>query len=94
MIAKRHSDSLGEYEMIPDKEWVSNPDNWPNWPWLPLVSKTGNAITRSIGLIHAGDMTEVILNVNLWDITKEKIKNAEVKKYDSVEQLLNEWRVD
>jgi hypothetical protein len=35
--------------MISELEFIKNPDNWPNWPMLPL-KKPGSAFTDQNGI--------------------------------------------
>ena len=80
-----------------DIELMQSPNNWPKWPVLPLVSKTGG-LQKGMGFLLnqslKGKHTDCTVWVgNVWDLP-EAIEAAKTIKYTSFEELAKEWRVD
>lgn len=85
-----------------DEEFVNTPDEWPAWPWLPVVKKNYEKEESypACGLVHASNTKQVIEGsmYTLASFTAEErtkaLKEATRYHYDSVEKMLAEWRID
>ena len=77
---------------------VGNFDNWPAWPILPMRHE--QEMERGARLL--GCMTEEdsdtynVYLLNMFEVTKPGVwENAEVRRFDTIEDLIdNGWRVD
>ena len=90
-----------------DKEMVTNPPRWPNWPFLPIkrykpeggfpdcaVLIDGNKLGEPIDRNHATLRTALL--INMFDLgNADAVKKAERKEYASVDEMLADgWMVD
>lgn len=85
--------------MVTDQDFILNPDEWPYWPVLPVVTKR-NEGWPVCGLVAADGKPTVYL-INLGDIAErpgrtwgEKLSGVEQKDYQTFDELLSDWRVD
>jgi hypothetical protein len=75
-----------------DKEMINSPKLWPQWPALPLVSKTQkDGPFPMTGVILADNVTKVYRNVNIFE---PHTTLSDPKEYATVEALLQDWRID
>lgn len=74
-----------------EKEFIENPEEWPKYPWLPLMRRED----MTAGFIVAGNPTKVLVG-NLYRVANETIdiKTLPVLEYTSIEELLKTWRID
>lgn len=72
-----------------DKEFISTPDERPDWPILTVKRRKKDAAEPEVGIIYAGALTTIYL-VNMWDLVMHSVKLQEVEKlvYKSIEELL------
>jgi len=84
---------------LKDLAFIKQPERWPNWPYLPVVSL--NYPEGPCGILFADGKPTVIVDANVfrlgelpWGARKEKLKSFVRKDYNSYEELLKEWRVD
>jgi len=67
---------------------------WMHWPLLPVKKSDWNKNDKSMGVIHCKSPRSVIL-VNLWNLSLETTKIAEIIAYESVDAMLDDgWMVD
>ena len=70
-----------------DLEWLSNPDNWPLWPWC-AVKRDG-----VLGCVPS-DAPEVHV-FNIWDLRVRATTPIKKLVYESLAALCEAgWRVD
>lgn len=80
---------------ITDEQFISDPNHWPRWPLLPLISKDGK---QTPGLLFADNTPTVFVGVYLWQLKagnlSDQLKDCERKTYPNFQHLLGEWRID
>lgn len=75
-----------------DKAMMSNPDLWPNWPYLP-IKRPHAAEGMQCAMLFA-TLPPVVILSNLFDTSEDK-KNAERVEYSDIDAVLNDnWVVD
>lgn len=78
------------------KEFIEKPNDWPNWPLLPVVNRQERADGMpEAGIIHAAALTRIRL-VNLFDDQiKAKWETCEKLEFDDVQALVDAgWEPD
>ena len=82
-----------------DLDFMSDPGQWPCWPWLPM-KKTGPKGDRECALLHADDFPDkpaCLYKVNLYTIrtyfpTPDMEKTREYVDFQAM--LDDGWMVD
>jgi len=81
---------------VRDREMMSDPTTWPNWPLLPVKRYEDNDIECAVIRAVQGQMTWVVC-VSFWGLVdkSETLEGAKVLKYESLDKLLADgWVVD
>lgn len=79
-----------------EAQMISSTEEWPRWPILPMVRReSGNFMC---GIIHCAELLTVY-HFNIFDHHEGKtwgdvLRPCEKKIYQTVDDLLKEWRVD
>lgn len=82
--------------MSKDKDFIHDMDRWPQFPVLPMRRK-GASGEGSYGFIHAIDVPSQQFKVyigNIFDIDDKGLSKFKFEYVESIDRLLNEWRVD
>lgn len=86
-----------EVDISRDSAFIANPDDWPNWPRLPVVyvGDDPDMQKRGVGVIFADSLLRVYGGLNLFGgWTPEEVKNAPKYDYPNFNELATSWRVD
>ena len=79
-------------QILSDKEFILNSDNWPSWPHLPM--KRGESPNQELGVMVAGNPQTIFL-INLYEINPETFKTCKSIIYTSIDDLLADgWMID
>lgn len=106
MTTKRNK--VASQELARAIEFVQNPEKWPRWPVLPVMARvsTPREPLGKCGLLLADRETcqngrPTVYFVNLFglgdisgDTYEEKLHQCERHTFDSVQALLDEYRID
>ena len=82
-----------------DLAFLRNPDNWPNWPMLPVVKRHRGTAPFDCGLFIHGLGCKVY-NLNMFDLPKgvdtwqAAVQDVEYVEYSCPDDLISDWRVD
>ena len=82
-----------------DKEFIQEPDMWPNWPYCPMKKRDEKEHypSRFGLLVETGEafwQSTVYLDRNLYS-PQGKLSEAEKKVYASIDEMLADgWSVD
>lgn len=82
-----------------DLKFMSDPEKWPEWPWLPMKRRVPGEHPE-LALLHAdceADKPTPLYKINLfqlktWFPTHKMPKTKEYKTFD--EMLADGWEVD
>lgn len=73
-----------------EQAFLMNPDKWPQM-MLPMCRRKGDLIDEDYcGVIYPNNLRKVYISNMLTPIGKD----TKVAEYNSIEELLAEWRVD
>lgn len=78
--------------MLTDKQMILSPDDWPKWPFLPMIRRGENP---GSGIIYGDPKDDKVLfipNVNLWRLSDEDMEQGSLRNID--ELLAEGWQVD
>ena len=75
-------------------DFLKNSLNWPKWPVMPIVRREYDPLAKdACGYVLANDPSIVYLG-NIWNLPPAGLTCAPKIEYDSIEKLLDEWRLD
>lgn len=72
-----------------DAAFMASEDDWPQWPLLPVVSRTGG----ELGLMMADRGPIVFVGLNLFELETRKTPSR-IDRYLTFEDCARDWRVD
>jgi len=81
-----------------DRDWILDPNKWPNWPACPMVNrKAGGAPNTALIMgdpTKMGDKWHVwfVPGGNIWRMDPEQIKKGSYEPLDAI--LADGWEVD
>lgn len=87
---------MNEWTKDRDKKMISNPLDWPSWPFLPIKRWQENASQLETALIYVKDPLRVVTG-NLFHLPKdyEKFRELPAVEYDTIDAILADgWVVD
>lgn len=73
-------------------EMMRNPDNWPMWPFLPLKHRKEGF--RKVGFLRNNTLSGEHTDTTVYVGSIFAPRDATPVKYESLEQIAEEWRVD
>ena len=82
---------------VETKEMIETPDNWPQWPFLPIKKRDPKGGMSDCAILwDAQGYRTTIFKINMFDIHgKDDLLNSEQVKYSSVDEILDAgWIVD
>jgi hypothetical protein len=89
-VEAHHPHHWQEVRMTRDRDYLSDPNQWPHWPLVPM--KTINTQNRYIGVIvdESRDEGWRVLDTNIFSFDI----NAPFTRFDTLDKLLVVWTVD
>ena len=78
-----------------DKEFIDDPDRWPNWPMLPVKRRDNSLANKNLGLlIDQGKKTRTVFHVYMFDLP-DSFEDAPKTEYANTDAMVADgWRVD
>lgn len=75
------------------KEFLEAPDQWPNWPILPVVKRNADWDDPDcMGFVHAGNLKRVFFSL-IFTIPKD-ITTLKSREFETTDALLEAYRID
>jgi len=85
---------LSEERIARDRAMIENPDNWPQWPVLPLVATTGTFSDNEhcAFMLDDGKATPRVYIGLMYDASRAD--QLKTRQFGSIDELLQAYRVD
>ena len=74
---------------------IQTPQEWPQWPWLPIKKWSDTRREMDCAVINAGNLT-TIWHTNLWALSRRTtFEDVSKTQFDSAEAIVAAgWVVD
>lgn len=79
-------------KVLTDREMILDPNDWPNWPYLPVVKRSGDGACGVILGDPQGDKVFFVPGANIWHMPDDVTERGSLRDVD--ELLAEGWEVD